>query len=192
MKERLTYLEEGQELQRLREENSQLREKLMNEEHLRRGLEKRLVKFQEELISPVLVEHLLERPSLPLRQEEMPLNLCKRRILFVGGLDRLEQHYRDLVEKEFNGIFEHHNGDYSNGNGRLEELIRRAELVLCPVNCNSHNACLCVKKLCKELNKPFIMLQSSGLGSLKRAIFQFTEAEIEEGIYEREVIKNYG
>ncbi len=192
LKERLTYLEEGQELQRLREDNSQLREKLMNEEDLRKRLERRFDIIQEKLRSPVPIENFLER--LPqFTQEDRRINLCKRRILFVGGLDRLEQHYRDLVEKEFGGIFEHHNGDCSIGNGRLEEMIRRAELVLCPVNCNSHNACLCVKKLCKELNKPFIMLQSSGLSSLKRAIFQFTEAEIEEGVYEkREIIKNYG
>jgi len=173
-KERLLYLEEGQELQRLKEENSQLREKLMNEEHLRRGLEKHFAKVPEEFKSPVVVKNPPER--LPhFIQKDRRVNLCKRRILYVGGLDRLEQHYRDLVEKEFNGIFEHHNGNYSNGNARLEELIRRAELVLCPVNCNSHNACLCVKKLCKELNKPFIMLQSSGISSLKRAVFQFTE-----------------
>jgi hypothetical protein len=190
-KERLTYLEEGQELQRLKEENFQLREKLMNEEHLRRGLKKRFVKVQKKLRSPVPVEDFPER--LPqFTQEERKIDFCKRRILYVGGMDRLEHHYRDLVEKEFNGIFEHHNGDCGNGNGRLEEIIRRAELVLCPVNCNSHNACLCVKKLCKELNKPFIMLQSSGLGSFKRAIAQFVEAEIQEGTYEREVLQNYG
>ncbi|MBE0425881.1 MAG: DUF2325 domain-containing protein [Nitrospirae bacterium] len=191
MKERLTYLEEGQKLQRLREENSQLREKLINEEDLRKRLERRLDIIQEKLRSPVPTENFPER--LPqFTQEDRRINLCKRRILYVGGMDRLEHHCRDLVEKEFNGIFEHHNGDWRNGQVQLEEMIRRTEIVLCPVNCNSHWACLCVKKLCKELNKPFIMLQSSGLGSLKRAISQFIEAEIEEGIYEREIIKNYG
>jgi len=174
LKERLTYLEEGQELQRLREENSQLREKLMNEEDLRKRLERRLDIIQEKLRSPVPIENFPER--LPqFTQEDRRINLCKTRILYVGGMDRLKHHYRDIVEKEFNGIFEHHNGDCSNGNGRLEEMIKWADIVLCPVNCNSHNACLCVKKLCKELNKPFIMLQSSGIGSLKRAIPQFTK-----------------
>jgi hypothetical protein len=191
LKERLTHLKESQELQMLKEENSRLNEKLMNEEDLKKRLERRLDIIQEKLRSPVPIENFPER--LPqFTQEDRRINLCKRRILYVGGMDRLEQHYRNLMEKEFNGIFEHHNGDYSNGNGPLEEMIRRAELVLCPVNCNSYNACLCVKKLCKELNKPFIMLRSAGLGSLKRAIFQFTEAEIEEGIYKREIIKNYG
>ncbi len=191
MKEHLTYLEEDQELQRLKEENSQLRARLINEEDIRKRLERRLDIIQKKLRSPVPVEDFPER--LPqFTQEERKIDFCKRRILYVGGMDRLEHHYRDLVEKEFNGIFEHHNGDWSNGNSRLEEMIGRAELVLCPVNCNSHNACLCVKKLCKELNKPFIMLRSSGIGSLKRAIFQFTEAEIEEGVYEEGVLQNYG
>ncbi len=33
----------------------------------------------------------------------------------------------------------------------MEGLIRRSDMVLCPVNCISHNTCLNVKKLCNEI-----------------------------------------
>jgi dethiobiotin synthetase len=51
-------------------------------------------------------------------------------------------------------------------------MVKRAEAVICPINCNSHRACLCVKKLCKELNKPCVLMRNSGLGSLKRTLLE--------------------
>ncbi|MBW1745825.1 MAG: DUF2325 domain-containing protein, partial [Deltaproteobacteria bacterium] len=52
----------------------------------------------------------------------------------------------------------------------LEGLVRRSDMVLCPVNCNSHNACLNVKKLCKKYCKRVQMLPSSSLSSISQAL----------------------
>ncbi|MCD4805265.1 MAG: DUF2325 domain-containing protein [Desulfobacterales bacterium] len=52
----------------------------------------------------------------------------------------------------------------------MEGLVRRSDMVLCPVNCNSHNACLCVKKLCKKYCKPVQMLPSSSSSSISQAL----------------------
>jgi hypothetical protein len=113
----------------------------------------------------------------PLEQGgECPL-LCNKFILFVGGLDRLEPHYRSLVEADFAGRFMRHDGDCRNGRDRLIHMVNRAEAVICPLNCVSHQAYLCVKKLCKDLNKPCVLLRNSGLGSLRRALMKLAGSE---------------
>jgi hypothetical protein len=93
----------------------------------------------------------------------------------VGGLDRLEPHYRSLVENDFGARFLRHDGDCKNGQARLARLVKRAEAVICPIDCNSHSASLCVKKVCKDLNKPCVLLRNSGLGVLKRTLSRLEE-----------------
>ncbi|NCC06054.1 MAG: DUF2325 domain-containing protein, partial [Proteobacteria bacterium] len=68
-------------------------------------------------------------------------DLCKKRVLIVGGIERMEKSYRRLIE-ERGGVFEYHAGHMKSGGKGLESSVQRADLVLCPVNCNSHGACL--------------------------------------------------
>ncbi|MBW1976115.1 MAG: DUF2325 domain-containing protein [Deltaproteobacteria bacterium] len=53
-------------------------------------------------------------------------SLCKKRILIVGGLERMESLYRDLIEKS-GGHFEYHNGHIKRGIKDLESRVRRAD-----------------------------------------------------------------
>lgn len=96
-------------------------------------------------------------------------DLCKKRILIVGGIERMESAYRKLVE-ERGGILEYHAGHMKSGGKALENSVQRADFVLCPVNCNSHGACLMVKNLGKKYKKPVHMLPNFSLSTLARTV----------------------
>ena len=66
--------------------------------------------------------------------------LCTRRILIVGGMTKIKHLYRDLIES-CGGEFEYHDGYVKAGVKKLKAQVGRSDLVLCPVNCNSHGAC---------------------------------------------------
>lgn len=53
----------------------------------------------------------------------------------------------------------------------IEAMIKRSDVVICPVNCNSHNACYQVKRLCNRHNKTLKILNSSSLSAVKSALF---------------------
>lgn len=95
---------------------------------------------------------------------------CPRRILIVGGIERMEALYRQRIEA--NGdIMEYHSGaSAGSGGNKLENFLQRADLVLCPVNCNSHNSCVKVKKLCKKYNKCVHMMKNFSLSAISRTI----------------------
>lgn len=99
-------------------------------------------------------------------------DLCKKRVLIVGGIERMEKAYRKLVE-ERGGIFEYHAGHMKSGGKGLENSVQRADLVLCPVNCNSHGACLKVKSLGKKFKKPVHMLSNFSLSAVARTMEQW-------------------
>ena len=92
-------------------------------------------------------------------------DLCGKRILYVGGMHKLVQHYRRMIEQA-GGSFMHHDGGKEIAKARLANMIGKADAVLCPVDCVSHDACLSVKKHCKQSNKPYFMMRGSGLSSL--------------------------
>lgn len=96
-------------------------------------------------------------------------DLCRKRVLIVGGLSRMEDSYRRFVEGR-GGIFEYHDGRLHGGVKGLENSFKRADVVLCPVNCNSHGACLLVKSLGKKHKKPVHMLAGFGLSTVSRAM----------------------
>ncbi len=96
-------------------------------------------------------------------------DLCRKRVLIVGGISRMESLYRQVVERS-GGIFEYHDGHVKGGVGKLECSLRRADIVLCPVNCNSHAACTLVKQLGKKHHKPVQMLSGSGLNAIFQGI----------------------
>ncbi|MCP4579159.1 MAG: DUF2325 domain-containing protein [Deltaproteobacteria bacterium] len=96
-------------------------------------------------------------------------DLCQRRVLMVGGLTKMESLYRQVIEDN-NGIFEYHDGYMQNGIKNLESRVRRADMVLCPVNCNSHAACALVKKLGKKHKKTVRLLAGSSLSAIGEAL----------------------
>lgn len=106
----------------------------------------------------------------PERSKYPSFDLCRKRILIVGGMSRMETLYRKLIESG-GGIFEYHSGYMKKGARKLESRLRRADVVLCPVNCNSHNACSLVKSLAKKHDKTVHMLSNYSLKAVSRAIW---------------------
>lgn len=112
-------------------------------------------------------------------------NLCSKRILLVGGITRLRSLYRNLIEEK-GGMFDYHDGYMRGGENILEEKIGHSDVVLCPVDVNSHNACLSVKRICKKSRRPYQMLPSSSLTSIGRALIDIAVKKTGEGKQERE------
>jgi hypothetical protein len=98
-----------------------------------------------------------------------PCGLRGKRILCVGGVRSLVQHYRELVERR-GGEFLHHDGGLEESLDAVTRALATVDVVFCPTDCVSHAACLKVKKACKNLAKPFVPLRSSGLSSFARGI----------------------
>ena len=97
-----------------------------------------------------------------------------RSVLYVGGRQNLVCHYRELVERQ--GLcFHHHDGGRENSIPELYGKLASADVVLCPVDCVSHEACQSVKKACKHCLKHFVPLRSSGLSTLARSLDDLTE-----------------
>lgn len=96
-------------------------------------------------------------------------DLCSKRILFVGGLTRMEDLYRQMIEGN-GGVFEYHSGYIKGGTKALEKQLMRADIVLCPINCNSHAACSTVKNMGKKHNKKVHFLRSSSLSAIGSAL----------------------
>jgi hypothetical protein len=90
-------------------------------------------------------------------------------LLYVGGrTDRLG-HLRALSDRLGAG-FLHHDGGVEDRSGLLAGLVSRADIVLFPVDCISHEAVTNIKRLCRQKAKPFLPLRSNGMGSFMAAL----------------------
>ncbi len=96
-------------------------------------------------------------------------DLCGKMVLYVGGRSNMIHLYRQLVE-ERGGRFSHHDGGRENSRQQLPRLLSGADVVLCPVDCVSHDACKQVKRICKRYQKPFVMMRSSGVSALEKQL----------------------
>lgn len=85
-------------------------------------------------------------------------------ILYVGGRTSQIHHMKTLVEQA-GGTLVHHDGGLEDNDHRLTQLLSRGDVVMCPIDCVSHNACLRAKKFCRNKGKDFVPLRSSGLSS---------------------------
>ncbi len=94
---------------------------------------------------------------------------CPQRVLVVGGIERMEPLYREVIEAKGH-IFEYHAGHLRKGGNKLDNLLQRADIVLCPVNCNSHTACLQVKSMCKKYKKNLQIMKNFSLSAIERTL----------------------
>jgi hypothetical protein len=92
-------------------------------------------------------------------------DLSGRKVVYIGGRRSLAPHLRSVVEGCC-GSFTHHDGGVEESRANLDQKLTGADVVFCPVDCISHDACLRVKRCCKRTNTQFIPLRSSGVTSL--------------------------
>jgi hypothetical protein len=156
-----------QEMTSLREQNTSLASRLDKQ----RDVNNRLKTEIEAMMARLSAFHDCDR--------DCPVyDLCNKRILMVGGITRMKSLYRKLVEGS-NGLFEHHDGSVKNGVKNLEGQFKRSDVIVCPVSCNSHNACSLVKKLGKKYQKPVFMLPNSSLNAVAEAIWNHSQPNAE-------------
>lgn len=164
----------------LQEKSAKLEEQLQEQMQRVKTLTQRNTQLSSELIHNREMNMQFKQKTLKIMQQTLPKNccepdcpaydLCQKRILVVGGISRMENLYRELVENS-GGIFEYHNGCVKKGVKQLDSCLKRADLVLCPVNINSHTACSVVKNLAKKYNKTVHMLENSSLNTFSQVIW---------------------
>jgi hypothetical protein len=121
-----------------------------------------------ETAPPRLTMRPESEPTRAVGQEYAP-QLEGRCILYVGGRCQLLPHLRARAGS-CNASLLHHDGGQEESLHSLGRLVDRADVVLCPIDCVSHQACLKVKGLCRRRAKPFVPLRSSSATCFTRAI----------------------
>jgi len=98
--------------------------------------------------------------------------LRDKQILYVGGRMTLLPHLRNAVENH-QGTLQFHDGGQEDNRASLHCYLEKADMVFCPIDCVSHDACLRVKRYCKKTEKPFIPLRSSGISSFTEELVKW-------------------
>ncbi len=163
----------------LRESKASLERLLVDQQQLNRELRQKVISLEEQLSSStqafLSVKDDVTKLVDSLNAQEIrcrdceKVSLCRKRVLVVGGLARMVSFYREIVEK-LDGQFDFHDGRCHNGNGVLRQQIQQSDLVICPVDINSHAACLEVKRVCKNSRKDFFMLRKSSVSTVYTAL----------------------
>jgi hypothetical protein len=96
-------------------------------------------------------------------------------VLYVGGRSGMRSQYQQMGER-FGCELLHHDGGQEQSPRRLQQLLARADAVVCPVDCVSHDACALVKRLCRASAKPVHFARSSGLSSLVSSLTHLDRA----------------
>lgn len=92
-----------------------------------------------------------------------------RMVLYVGGRAHQIPQLKMLAARAGAG-FLHHDGGIEHNAGLLAGLVGRADLVVFPVDCISHEAATLVKRTCRALAKPYTPLRSASLAALFAAL----------------------
>jgi len=161
-----------------------LEQRLRSESNRRAAVEERLARVADELARERDQHAAIRRHEAALREEleaveaglapqtaaeATPCSLAGLSLLYVGGrTDRLG-HLRALSEQH-GAKFLHHDGGVDDRSGLLAGLVSRADVVMFPVDCVSHEAVAIVKRLCRQTAKPYVPLRSSGTGSFVSAL----------------------
>ena len=90
-------------------------------------------------------------------------------LLYVGGRPSQIRQIRAVAES-CGAVFLEHDGGVEDSASLLAGLVGRADAVLFPVDCVSHAAVSAIKPLCRQRDKPYLPLRSSGLGSFVAAM----------------------
>ena len=165
-----------------------LERRLASERNRRSAVEKRLERVAEELCQEREHRGAAERREAELRGEleaveaslastapadsedtASPAGFDGLLLLYVGGRPRQVSHLRALAEQLGAGLLQH-DGGVEDRTGLLAGLVSRADVVMFPVDCVSHEAVAMVKRLCRQASKPYVPLRSAGMSSFVAAL----------------------
>lgn len=123
----------------------------------------------EETLDALLIQHSREQAG-----PGAVIDLKGRRLAYIGGRTSLYPRLKAFVEAH-NGRLLHHDGGLEDNRAELCNCLSGADLVFCPVDCISHDACLRVKRFCKRHEKPFVPLRSASLSAFTSRLIAVSE-----------------
>ena len=100
-----------------------------------------------------------------------PVDLGGARVLVVGARPAQIAHWRALV-KRCAGELLHHDGGVDDNIAGLRGLVSRADFILFPADCVSHEAMWSVKRLASQLGKPYRPMRTSSLAAFTHALHE--------------------
>ena len=106
-------------------------------------------------------------------QKKCPCPLEGMRVAVIGGLDRLEPEYRKTIH-ELGADFIFHNGNCSNGQHVLRNVVCKANIILFITSINSHGALKVVKATCKKTGKQFNVVRHPSASSVYKTLVGIT------------------
>jgi hypothetical protein len=169
----------------------ELDRKLKRAEASRASLEDRLAAAQSDLESEKKLRLKSERLIEDLKNElqivegswaSEPANapasegLRGKILLYVGGRSHHISNLRRLTE-ERGAKFLHHDGGVEEASDLLSSLAARADAIFFPIDCVSHGAVAIIKRVCRQTEKPYLPLRSSGLTSFAAALGAVARSE---------------
>jgi hypothetical protein len=86
-------------------------------------------------------------------------------LLYVGGRTDKLGHLRASSE-QLGARFLHHDGGVDDRSGLLGGLVSRADVVMFPVDCVSHDAVASLKRICRQMGKRCVPLRTASLACL--------------------------
>lgn len=110
-------------------------------------------------------------------QNNVGQRLSGRCILCVGGRIKLYPEYNRLI-KNCDGCFIAFHGNSHDNFEDLLQFLKRADMIICPVDCVNHKAFFTVKHYCKDSGKPCVLLERSGIKNFKAGIRMLAEMTV--------------
>jgi len=143
-------------------------------------LEKEILVKQDKLLTYKNEVEYMQSILIEKQQNQCPLQkqgLCGKCVLYVGGKTNLIPFYRELVEDQ-SGVFMHHDGGIEKNTQDLQKSLSKADVVVFPASCISHDAYWKIKRTCKKQQKPYQYLPSSGLYSLSSILDKIMVSDV--------------
>jgi Uncharacterized protein conserved in bacteria (DUF2325) len=103
-----------------------------------------------------------------------PLRLPGLALLYVGGRAHQIPQLRSVVERT-GASFLHHDGGIEHSSALLPGLVNRADHVLFPIDCISHDAASTIKRLCRAAGKSYEPLRTASLACLGATLMRISE-----------------
>lgn len=145
----------------------QLEEQLQGARKFVATLQKQNSQLDSEIV--VLEASLRIGESQPGDQRIAENDLQGVTLLYVGGRPGLIDQLKAQCARR-GGVLLAHDGGIEDNSGVLPGLISRASAAFFPVGCVSHRAAGQIKKLCRDIGKPYVPLRSASVASFLAAI----------------------
>jgi hypothetical protein len=111
----------------------------------------------------------LANPAAPPEANCSPCPLDSLRVAVIGGLDRLEPRYRDVVES-LGAEFLFHNGDCHARCRILKNVVCQSDIIVFITRVNSHSSLRVVRGLCRKTGKRFAAIRETSPQALTKVL----------------------